>query len=256
MGLSLLLGSAGDAGWWWCVWVGGVRCTGCNVIGSARAGWWWRASLSQCVFGCSLRCGVQVQLPSYVDFYKTGAFKEMPPQDSDWYYTRAGVWVGRLLDGGGLSLPWDWRPGWGRLGMGGWRPGGAFLGVARGALLEIAGGASQRGLSPVSRCVLLCAPRCAAAVARRVYIQKGLGVGEFRRIFGGRSFKKGKVAPEHFARGAGGVVRHALQQLEALGLVEKSAGRKGGRAITAEGQRQLDLVAGSVVAARAAAVEA
>ncbi|KAL6772205.1 RPS19 [Auxenochlorella protothecoides x Auxenochlorella symbiontica] len=86
----------------------------------------------------------------------------------------------------------------------------------------------------------------AAAIARRVYIRQGLGVGAFRRIFGGRSNAKGSVAPEHFAKAAGGVVRHALQQLEALGLVEKTNTEKGGRKITPEGQRQMDLVAASV----------
>ena len=45
--------------------------------------------------------------------------------------------------------------------------------------------------------------RCtAAAIARRVYIRQGLGVGMFRKIFGGRSNKKGAVCPEHFAKGA------------------------------------------------------
>ncbi len=35
----------------------------------------------------------------------------------------------------------------------------------------------------------------AAAIARRVYMRQGLGVGAFRRIFGGRSNKKGSVTP-------------------------------------------------------------
>jgi small subunit ribosomal protein S19e len=86
----------------------------------------------------------------------------------------------------------------------------------------------------------------AAAVARRVYMRQGLGVGAFRRIFGGKSNKRGHVTPEHFAKAAGGIVRNVLQQLEALGLVEKSAGAKGGRRITPEGQRQMDLVAARV----------
>ncbi len=55
---------------------------------------------------------------------------------------------------------------------------------------------------------------------------------------------------EHFAKAAGGVIRHALHNLESLGLVEKNPGAKGGRRITAEGQRQMDLVAGSVTVAR------
>lgn len=116
---------------------------------------------------------LQVQLPSYVDFGKTGAFKELSPLDNDWYYVRC------------------------------------------------------------------------AAVARRVYLRQGLGVGALRRSFGGRSNKKGSACPEHHAKGSGGVIRHALHTLEGLGLVEKLPGGKG-RRITPEGQRQLDLVAARV----------
>lgn len=139
----------------------------------------------------------------------------------------------------------------------------------------------------------------AAAIARRVYINQGMGVGAFRRAFGGRSNAKGRVTPEHHAKvgadgqsnrvhrgaaavsaaarsmprvkilvpgprlasmpaapcidlaslspptvppglqAAGGVIRHALQQLEAMGLVEKNPAARGGRRITPEGQRQV-----------------
>lgn len=34
---------------------------------------------------------LQVQLPQYVDYVKTGAFKELAPLDPDWYYIRAGA---------------------------------------------------------------------------------------------------------------------------------------------------------------------
>lgn len=80
---------------------------------------------------------------------------------------------------------------------------------------------------------------CAAAIARRVYIQQGMGVGAMRRAFGGRSNAKGSACPEHHAKAAGGVIRHALQQLEAMGLVEKNPATRGGRRITPEGQRQV-----------------
>jgi hypothetical protein len=84
------------------------------------------------------------------------------------------------------------------------------------------------------------APRlAAAAIARRVYINQGMGVGAFRRVFGGRSNKAGSVTPEHHAKAAGGIIRHALQQLEAMGLVEKNPATRGGRRITPEGQRQV-----------------
>lgn len=85
-----------------------------------------------------------------------------------------------------------------------------------------------------------CLPACpAAAIARRVYIAQGMGVGAMRRAFGGRSNAKGRVTPEHHAKAAGGVIRHALQQLEAMGLVEKNPAAQGGRRITPEGQRQV-----------------
>ncbi len=83
----------------------------------------------------------------------------------------------------------------------------------------------------------------AAAIARKVYMRQSLGVGALRRQFGGRNERRGTV-PEHFARASGGVIRHILIQLEAIGIVEKAPGVKGGRRITAQGQRDLDLIAG------------
>jgi hypothetical protein len=32
----------------------------------------------------------QLQIPDWVDVVKTGRVKELPPQDKDWYYIRAG----------------------------------------------------------------------------------------------------------------------------------------------------------------------
>jgi small subunit ribosomal protein S19e len=84
-----------------------------------------------------------------------------------------------------------------------------------------------------------------AAIARRVYLRQGLGVGAFRRMFGGATNQKGRVTPEHHAKASGGIIRHALHTLESLGLVEKLAGGKG-RRVTSEGQRQMDLVAARV----------
>ncbi|KAG7667790.1 hypothetical protein Ndes2526B_g01812 [Nannochloris sp. 'desiccata'] len=84
-----------------------------------------------------------------------------------------------------------------------------------------------------------------AAIARRVYLRQGLGVGAMRRMFGGSTNKKGSVTPEHHAKASGGVIRHALHTLESLGLVEVQTTGKG-RRITSEGQRQMDLVAARV----------
>lgn len=123
-------------------------------------------------FSSYLKSTGKVQLPAYVDFCKTGAYKELGPLDDDWYYVKT------------------------------------------------------------------------AAVARRVYIRQGVGVGALRRAFGGRNAKS-STCTEHHAKAAGGVIRHALHTLESLGLVEKLPGGKG-RRITPEGQRQMDLVAARV----------
>jgi hypothetical protein len=40
---------------------------------------------------CCLWLSLQIQLPQYVDYVKTGAFKELSPLDPDWYYVRAGA---------------------------------------------------------------------------------------------------------------------------------------------------------------------
>jgi ribosomal protein S19E (S16A) len=45
---------------------------------------WWLLS-------CGICCGPQLQIPDWVDIVKTGRFKELPPQDKDWYYIRAGA---------------------------------------------------------------------------------------------------------------------------------------------------------------------
>ena len=87
----------------------------------------------------------------------------------------------------------------------------------------------------------------AASLARKVYLRQGVGVGAFRRQYGGRNKRKGSV-PEHFAKASGGLIRHILIQLENEGLVEKYEGKKGGRKITSQGQRDLDLIAGRIQA--------
>mmetsp|Transcript_274 Transcript_274/g.802 ORF Transcript_274/g.802 Transcript_274/m.802 type:complete len:158 (-) Transcript_274:219-692(-) len=85
----------------------------------------------------------------------------------------------------------------------------------------------------------------AASLARKVYLKQGLGVGALRRQYGGRNKRKG-VVPEHFCRASGGLIRHILIQLETLGFVEKHPGSHGGRRITSQGQRDLDLIAGRI----------
>ncbi|KAG0504900.1 hypothetical protein M758_N010000 [Ceratodon purpureus] len=82
----------------------------------------------------------------------------------------------------------------------------------------------------------------AASMARKIYLRGGIGVGAFKKIYGGR--KSNGVRPSHFAKSSGSIARHCLKQLEALNIVEKDP--KGGRRITSDGQRDLDQVAGRI----------
>jgi len=81
-----------------------------------------------------------------------------------------------------------------------------------------------------------------AAIARKIYLRPGLGIGDFKRHFGG-CYSNGS-RPRHFAKSSGSVCRHALKQLEKLKVVEKD--KKSGRKITVTGQRDLDRIAGQV----------
>jgi len=85
-----------------------------------------------------------------------------------------------------------------------------------------------------------------AALARQVYLRKGLGVGHYRRHFGG--VQRRGSAPPHFKKAAGGLIRHGFQTLEKLGFVERS--KNGGRNITVAGRRELDRVATELVIKR------
>ena len=54
----------------------------------------------------------KVSLPDWVDFAKTGAFKELAPLDPDWYYIRAGEPAGCLKVGRPIRLEPVWPRGW------------------------------------------------------------------------------------------------------------------------------------------------
>merc|ERR1712146_677762 len=54
----------------------------------------------------------------------------------------------------------------------------------------------------------------AAAIARRVYLRGGVGVGAFKKIFGGRQHRG--TRPEKVGKGSGSIARHIRKQLEAL----------------------------------------
>merc|ERR1712190_497701 len=78
-----------------------------------------------------------------------------------------------------------------------------------------------------------------ASMVRKIYIRAGMGVGAFRKVYGGQ-MRRG-TQKNVFAKGSGKIARYILQQLEEMGLVEQDD--NGGRKITKEGQRELDTVA-------------
>ncbi|MFB0522207.1 MAG: 30S ribosomal protein S19e, partial [Candidatus Bathyarchaeia archaeon] len=77
--------------------------------------------------------------------------------------------------------------------------------------------------------------RC-ASLLRKIYMRGPIGISNLRSQYGGR-IDRG-VRPEHTRKSGGAIIRNALQQLEAAGLVETS--RKKGRILTGEGRRLLD----------------
>merc|ERR1712228_7693 len=83
----------------------------------------------------------------------------------------------------------------------------------------------------------------AAAVARRVYLRAGTGVGGLKKAFGGRKHRG--TIKEKFCKGSGSIARHILKQLENLKIIEKVPSSKG-RRITPQGQRDLDSIAGQL----------
>ena len=88
----------------------------------------------------------------------------------------------------------------------------------------------------------------AASMARQIYLHKGLGVGAFKRKYGGR--KPRGTCTEHFTTSSGSIARHVLKQLESAGIVEMNE-EGTGRKISEVGQRDLDVIAGSLPSAKA-----
>ncbi len=77
--------------------------------------------------------------------------------------------------------------------------------------------------------------RC-ASLLRKIYVKGPIGIERLRSEYGGR-IDRG-VKPEHARKGGGGIIRKALQQLQAAGLVEPLRNR--GRVVTSDGRRLLD----------------
>ncbi|KAF5207713.1 40S ribosomal protein S19, partial [Thalictrum thalictroides] len=79
----------------------------------------------------------------------------------------------------------------------------------------------------------------------KIYLRQGIGVGGFRKIYGGR--KRNGSRPPHFCKSSGGIARHILQELQKMSIVDIDL--KGGRIITSSGRRDLDQVAGRIAVA-------
>jgi small subunit ribosomal protein S19e len=87
-----------------------------------------------------------MELPEWVDIVKTARFKELPPYDPDWYYTRAGE-------------------------------GSCFFTKIIYKLL-LSRFCTYMGF------LFFFSP--AASIARKIYLRQGIGVGGFQKIYGGR----------------------------------------------------------------------
>ncbi|MEA2070696.1 MAG: 30S ribosomal protein S19e [Asgard group archaeon] len=83
--------------------------------------------------------------------------------------------------------------------------------------------------------------RC-ASLLRKVYINGPIGLSHLRKIYGGT--RKGRNRPERFVKASGAIIRKALQQLEAEGLLTSD---KRGRRITPAGQSMLDKLAAEII---------
>jgi len=93
--------------------------------------------------------------------------------------------------------------------------------------------------------------RC-AAIARRIYLRPGTGTGGLTKVFSSGNYRKG-VKPNHHTLASAGNIRHALQQLGKLGIIEAHGDK--GRRVSKQGQRDLDRIAQSVLTASAKASE-
>ena len=77
--------------------------------------------------------------------------------------------------------------------------------------------------------------RC-ASLLRKIYMKGPVGIERLRSEYGGRIDRGPR--PEHARKGGGAIIRKALQQLQAAGLVEPLKNR--GRVMTSKGRQLLD----------------
>ncbi len=80
-----------------------------------------------------------------------------------------------------------------------------------------------------------------ASVARKIYLNRGLGVGALARWYGKTATHGNK--PQFHGTASRKIIRYVLLQLAEAGYVEVMA--DGGRAVTDEGQKWMDTIARS-----------
>jgi len=80
--------------------------------------------------------------------------------------------------------------------------------------------------------------RC-ASLLRKIYAYEPIGVQKLRAEYGGR--KDFGVHPEHAVKAGGAIIRKALQQLEAAGLIEEQ--KASGKKLTSKGRKLLHDIA-------------
>jgi small subunit ribosomal protein S19e len=80
--------------------------------------------------------------------------------------------------------------------------------------------------------------RC-ASLLRKIYVHSPIGTEKLRAEYGGR--KDFGVKREHAAKAGGAIIRKALQQLEAAGLIETL--KPHGRRVTKDGRKLLQELA-------------
>ncbi len=85
--------------------------------------------------------------------------------------------------------------------------------------------------------------RC-ASLLRKLYLHGPVGIERLRTAYGGACKIGSEYRREHFRKAGGSIIRKALQQLEAAGLVTKIPGK--GRVLTPEGRSLLDRIATKV----------
>lgn len=81
-----------------------------------------------------------------------------------------------------------------------------------------------------------------ASLLRKLYMKGPIGVSRLRKEYGGR--KRKGVAPSHFAKSGGNIIRSILQQLEQAGLAEMA--NNDGRKVSGKGRSLLDAMATQV----------